>query len=604
MLDFQRSSFLTLSVVRQLDSYVESKERILSSFVSRLLFQDRNIEIDKLSDLIKIFNSSTFSPSFFRTHFSAHEWKKNIFAINDAASDLAALLEGMCAELFEQVKLVGVAVWQPELILLFEELKDLLFHKMEDLKWMLNHLDVQFSFHQLYRQTFWQKIIYPLPFLRFGFDRCLIERLEKKQKELVLYFQDFVNRYGIYRDVQEKIEQKLLLFSEFPIFNTLEELDQKSYKTFIRLLLFWHSNKSLKIIPEKEAAELMQESITKEQARVLFKDYYKRFESTLFAISCFIKNNETTTTVPHFSLEGISLKQKELLFFEETVEKYKEFLCDNPLGFDSEQNDQDVHFLQKAFMTHEVFNCHSINPIKFLIEMYEQFFQGISFCRPQPCSNVENEIFSFIYEMSQPLISCSSLCIVSKSLIDRLENLCELASTDREVVFFFTRVLLLAMRADRCYHVLFEMEAFHKIFTIHVGLLGDLDDRAHDNRLHQFEEFLKKIACKMEKRKTSLYYEEIKSDLNDIKGVFQDFFASLQRASNNPLLFNEKTAQIVIHNAYCQLLSYRYLFGCFFLALRREKIDRKLIYNHFLFVEQYFDSIENKLQEMSFRTSN
>jgi hypothetical protein len=89
---------------------------------------------------------------------------------------------------------------------------------------------------------------------------------------------------------------------------------------------------------------------------------------------------------------------------------------------------------------------------------------------------------------------------------------------------------------------------------------------------------------------------EIELDMNDMKTYLQDFLATIQRAtrdkSQDPFL--DET----IHKLHHQLLEYRYLFGQFFLSIMSRNSDGMQLRNQFLFVDQYFESVENLLQNL------
>ena len=84
--------------------------------------------------------------------------------------------------------------------------------------------------------------------------------------------------------------------------------------------------------------------------------------------------------------------------------------------------------------------------------------------------------------------------------------------------------------------------------------------------------------------------------MNDMKTYLQDFLASIQRAgkekSSDPF-FDEAIVK------FCQqLLEYRYLFGQFFLSLMNKSPDSQQLRHQFLFVDQYFETIENLLIDL------
>ena len=90
---------------------------------------------------------------------------------------------------------------------------------------------------------------------------------------------------------------------------------------------------------------------------------------------------------------------------------------------------------------------------------------------------------------------------------------------------------------------------------------------------------------------------EIELDMNDMKTYLQDFLASVQRAekerAHNP--FIDET----VDKFKVQLLEYRYLFGQFFYLLMNKNSESQQLRNQFLFVDQYFETIENHLSHLA-----
>jgi hypothetical protein len=83
--------------------------------------------------------------------------------------------------------------------------------------------------------------------------------------------------------------------------------------------------------------------------------------------------------------------------------------------------------------------------------------------------------------------------------------------------------------------------------------------------------------------------------MNDMKSYLQDFLAIIQRTlqGKSKNLFLDDTLNKLGH----QLLEYRYLFGQFFTTIMIKKLERVQLRNQFIFVDQYFESMENLLQK-------
>ena len=177
-----------------------------------------------------------------------------------------------------------------------------------------------------------------------------------------------------------------------------------------------------------------------------------------------------------------------------------------------------------------------------------------------------------------------------------LESLNELGSFESKSVEFVGEVLSRALRADWKYHVLFDLTAFEQIYKTHCGILGPLHERQHIARLETFDHLVKQLGSWVKSRTLNKHAHEIEQDMNDIKEGLQEFYAYVQRLFDAEDIPREKALQQA-DEVSRGLLEYRFLFGKFFHDLRENEPEERSIRNRFLFVDQYFESIEGKLQE-------
>jgi hypothetical protein len=201
-----------------------------------------------------------------------------------------------------------------------------------------------------------------------------------------------------------------------------------------------------------------------------------------------------------------------------------------------------------------------------------------------------------IHEMGQPLISRTVMRSRAERLLKQLKLCDEIGSPQKSIIDYFDEVFSKVMREDWKYHVLHEFPLFHQMYHMHLGLSEYFEDPAHAFRLERFTGLFDQIAEWVEKENVHAHVHEIQLDINDMKTYLQDFLASVQRAvkdkSENPFL--DET----IHKFRQQLLEYRYLFGQFFFSIMSESQEGLQLRNQFLFVDQYFESVENLLIDL------
>ncbi len=186
----------------------------------------------------------------------------------------------------------------------------------------------------------------------------------------------------------------------------------------------------------------------------------------------------------------------------------------------------------------------------------------------------------------------------SRQFVEHLQSLDELASSDPLVVENVTKFLSRALRADWKYNMLFDIPEFHLLYSIHQGILGPDSDRAHVTRMGEFRILTERLFKWIKEKKLIRHHHDVELDINDIKESLQDMLAYVQRTAKDPVLFNKENAASIIQDISKKLLEYRYLFNHFFHQLRGIESDEKLLRKQFLFVDHYFESIENRLIEM------
>ena len=201
--------------------------------------------------------------------------------------------------------------------------------------------------------------------------------------------------------------------------------------------------------------------------------------------------------------------------------------------------------------------------------------------------------------MGQPLTSINIMKGYQEKILNHLKELDELGSFSSYVVEFCGDVLSKTMRTDWKYHTLFEMPLFYNIYHIHQGIVGSVEDRQHINRMNKFNRLIDQIKDWVKKRSIPRHSQEIEHDMNDIKEYLQEFFASVQRTTGDESI-SAGQGKVLIREISQQLMEYRFIFGKFFHDLRQSEPEERSLRNQFLFVDQYFESIENKLYDYKY----
>jgi hypothetical protein len=232
------------------------------------------------------------------------------------------------------------------------------------------------------------------------------------------------------------------------------------------------------------------------------------------------------------------------------------------------------------------------------------FFESLGYdisSQQQEEFQAHEQIEKLLHEMGQPLISRPMMASRAEQFLEAVQSCDELGSPQLSTIFYIGEILSRALRADWKYHVLHEYPLFHRIYKVHKGLEEVFEDPAHFFRLERFKVLFFQILDWVERGDVYSHVHEIEIDMNDMKTYLQDFYASIQRVGK------QKEKGSLIEESLCkfsqQLLEYRYVFGQFFSSMIRINPEGQQLRQQFLFVDQYFESIENLLKEIKLAIS-
>lgn len=554
----------------------------------------------KLSEALEVFGKKSASTS--------GDPKMIAQPINKALWKYVEILEGAVTELFRQLDQIGLEQWHSRLPHVVSTIKELLQHKIEDLMWGIKRLeDLLWRYNTGNHLSLWQKLQKNWKTI---LDHDLLPNLEKTLLFLKSNYTKFMNRFGGYVKLQEEVEKSLEKLDEYPVMQAQEKGVQQLFKKLFELLNLWEMNKTAKAVPSQELVLALRHSLSTEKAITLFREYFKALHNLLFNLSrtfkvhgpSLLEDSQTKDAIQH-DIENV---HAEIRMVRSTISSYRDFLL---------RADQDSYFRSRLGFSEWIVGPEpgQTKPLldlgydmDYLDNLCSMLIQALQKPSGQPqkvsISDVEKEIQQSLHEMGQPLATTRMMRAKAENILYRLEDLDEWGAFSYDVVDYTGQILSKLLRADWKYHVLFEFLPFLHLYSVHQGLVPPVSDRAHMNRLQKFTRHLNQIQDWVARNKTQSHFHDIELDMNDIKGYLQDFLAYVQRMSQDPTLTREKVLNLKMDIAQ-ELLEYRYLFGNFFYHLRQNESEGRLIRRQFLFVDQYFDSIEFKLQDIQYRES-
>ncbi|MBA3957623.1 MAG: hypothetical protein H0X51_04405 [Parachlamydiaceae bacterium] len=618
-IDFHGIVSLDTPLVDLLQSYIDEKESEVAYTILRALplsenapnlTPERTTDL-KLSDAVEVFTKQNYQDGDPSPAISLEEWNASVKRINTALWSYVETIEGCISELFQQLDAIGLEQWHTRLAQVVTSIKDLLSHKMEDLAWSIRRLEIQLRKGRQAceapnsLQLLWTKVSYLWNSI---LDRSLLSHLKKNQEQLRSQYNKFMQRYRGFLQLQEQVDKSIEKLSNY---QTLTSMDQEVGESFVKLyhlLKLWELNRTAKALPEREFIIALRNTMGVDKAALLFKDYHAALSKQLFEKSLHIKQHadDVTEDSPHrqLLLNQVSGYQTEAHLLGATIAHYREFLLradpdpyvSTRLGF------SDWVVGPEPIQTKPLLNLgYDVEALSELLERFEHAINKDPSQQQMDRANLDQAVQESLHEMSHPLATHRQMRSEAEKILNTMQQLDELGSTDENSIFYFNQVFAKLLRADWKYHVVFGFPLFHQLFAIHKGLLPAIQDRHHAVRLIKFKKLLQQILEWVKAQKTQAHAHDIELDMNDIKGYLQDFLGYLQRIINDSHLTKEKASQLKQEVAQ-ELLEYRYLFGNFFYRLRQNETEGPLIRRQFLFVDQYFETIEYKLHELSQRS--
>lgn len=524
--------------------------------------------------------------------------------LNGAFWEMTEVLEGCVVELFQQIKQVSIDRWHLSLAQVMHEIKDILIHYIEDVIWAIRRLEKPLQelcekFDLKLHQTWLDWISLKKNYL----DRNLLVNLQQSEKFLKSQYEIFQQRYQEYMILNVKTEEFLQKMKTYPALALLDMQNQNLYIDLYRLLKMLELNPHPKKEVGVDTSRALKHLTSADNILQVLHAYYAELEDALFNSSLEWKSLSHEEENFQEALERLKVKVKDYQFelkeLVHTIGKYRHFILNN----NPNPYMRSRWGFSESIVGPEPAKAKHLKEMIYSAEELEESFNQLSASLtsdPLSLLNKENEahqeIDKLLHEMGQPLISRSMMHNRLERLLEELNACDEIGSPRMATIEYTEDVLAKVLRNDWRYHVLHEFPLFHQIYGLHQGLVEAFEDPSHAFRLERFGLLFNKIEEWLQKKQVYPNIHEIELDINDIKAYLQDFLALVQRVvrekSHDPFL--DETTFKLRH----QLLEYRYLFGQFFHDIVSKNSDGMQLRNQFLFVDQYFESIENLLNEL------
>jgi hypothetical protein len=610
-IDFQGIIDLDHQIVDQLDHYLQEKETRLASQILNVIESPPAENSPphlpefplKLSEGVEGFSKRVRLVMKDQESLSFVETDRVVKELNGALWEFTEVLEGCISELFQQVRQVPISRWHISIFHVVHAIKDMLVHRIEDLIWAIRRLEKPLKeYCQKFRKTtckwdYWRNM------WKGVLDPELIRNLQQSERFLKTRYEEFNQHYAIYTHLSVKVEDYLQKMKSYPVLALLDMPDQNLYIDIFRLLKMLEFNRH----PKKEVAKNTMQAIkylaSIDHVIKMFRTYYQELEEAFFNSSLEWKSLNQSEANFKEALQKLQGKvqdyQHELQQLKHTMSHYRLFML---------KTDANPYIRSRWGFTEWIVGPEPVKAKKLLHLLYsteelEHYLSDFTVALGRDTSiqlqrekAAQQEIQKLLHEMGQPLISRSMMRSRAMKLLEQLLICDEVGSPHVAMIDWVGDVLNKAMREDWKYQVLHEIPLFHQVYRLHQGLSEYMEDPAHAFRLDHFHHLFDQIEDWVDKEDIYAHVHEIEVDMNDMKTYLQDFFAVIQRTvkgkSQDPFL-DETT-----HKFRQQLLEYRYIFGQFFFTIMTRNADGQQLRQQFLFVDQYFESIENLLNEL------
>ncbi len=613
-IDFQGIIDLDRKIVEQLEQFLQEKE---SRLAHQILNSVQSLPTEttfpvlpagtqlKLSEAVEGFSRKVraLAPVHINNQKPSDNGALVIKEINAALWGFTELIEGCVVELFQQIRQVPIDRWHVSIAHVVQAIKDILIHQIEDLIWAIRRLEKPLKEYaqkiQLEPKRWFNWKLFGKTYL----DSHLLLNLQQTEKFLKTHYEAFQNRYQEYMALSTKVEEHLDKMKSYPILALLDVPDQNLYVDVFRLLKMLDFNQHAQKEVAVETARAIKRLSSIDHVLYVFRVYYRELKDAFFNSSLEWKSLNQDGENFQEALEKLKVKvkeyQEELRQLMHTMSRYRTFLL---------KNDPNPYVRSRWGFTEWVVGPEPAKAKKLMNMIYSgeeldaNFTQFEESLARDPLTQqrfeyqAHQEIDRLLHEMGQPLISRAMMRNRVEHFLEQLKACDEIGSPHMSTIYYVEDVLSKAMREDWKYHVLHEFPLFHRIYRLHQGLAEYFEDPVHAFRLDRFRLLFEQIEEWVEKEDIYAHVHEIELDINDMKTYLQDFLASVQRAvkekSHDPFL-DETT-----HKFRQQLLEYRYIFGQFFLKIMDKSQEGLQLRNQFLFVDQYFESVENLLNDL------
>jgi len=613
-IDFQKIVSLDQSLIEQLHKYLQEKEALLAKDILSALPEKK----DKKTLEQKVpFKLAEAADAFSSTLKKLAKSKKSSLT-EELLLEMAKLLEhffweyvevleGCIKELFQQLEQVEFSLWGQKIAKVLDNLQEMVEHHLEDLSWTIRKL--QIAIEEARRKLdgknpWWVAVGKSVMRWTPLFGTALLQTLKKSERYLRLHHKKHATLFAEYISLDAKIKQIMKKLGGYEILTTLEKEQQEQYRHIYYIVKFWQHDQKGHLVPVYELVRSLLQKVSIEDSITLLQKYRDAIKAALFHQGRLLKRSSSRIKEVESKkkIDQLMLAYRaEILSLGSSVSRYRDLL----LRTDPNPYVRSRWGFTEGIVGPEPAQTKKLQNLEYEFEYLEELLGNLQASIQKAHAKEEKSaavkidpgIVRVLHEMSQPFTSYGIVKKRAEQLVEYIAEMDELGSTNPQITSYVGQVFSKALRADWKYHALHEIPKFHELFAIHVGLVQGADDQKHLSRMKKFSKVIKEIGDWVALRETRKHVKEIEYDINDLKGYLQDFLAQVQWLEKD---MPKEKAQVdaLIEDIALQLLLYRNTFAEFFHKLDTTSLEGKRLRNKFLFIDQYFESVEQRLHQI------
>lgn len=516
------------------------------------------------------------------------EWEAAVNVINPAFWDYVEVLEGASEELFHHMDEVDLGAWSENFYQVTAAFKELLAHRMEDLRWVYKRVeDLMLAYRHISqkKKNIW--VLFGRFLRRFSsvLDKAIVEHLSMTEEVLNTHYKTFQISYNALKVLIPEIQEKETKFAQFPVFVTLDKVIRDFIIKLYRLASLNEKNRKLKTLDSELLAKTVKNLGKPGQSAAYFRDYIEGIKRRFFELcKQWHQTKDKTLQKP------LSILEKESADLQVLIGSYREILL----------RSQTVPYAKTRWtFTEWIVGKEPRKTRDLLLQLYQleglaKLFPALNLAIEKKGDEkdemvkrgqVRRQMQEVLHEMGQPLSSRNLIQIKAERLIELLDVADELGGSHGDVHELINNVLLKAFRFDSKHQVLGDYPRFHELIAIHKGLSKQLYDIDHEKRYKLFNAVIKHVEHWLKNREVDRHISELEVDEAAVYESLQNFLAEIKRSLGGDL------------SGYLQmLLEYRYLFSQFFHFLRSYEGEGKILRSQFAFVDSYLDAAEQEIK--------